>query len=133
MIYYKVHAKGANGALCVENGYKNLGTRLRLVGPEWGDVIDCRRCLQVLEQGRRADKVRVLKAHRARVDEAVGKATRMLDAHIKRLHGPRALTCSHSYEPDTCMTEMRCEYCGVDANVGGARAALRVADEELWP
>lgn len=58
------------------------------------------------------------------LETRISKAERLLAAHMKRLHGVRSLKCCHDYEPDTCMTEMRCGICGVDANVGAARDVL---------
>lgn len=44
-------------------------------------------------------------------------------AFVRKFHGEKALTCDHDYEPDTLLTEMRCELCGVDMNLGCALAA----------
>ena len=120
MIYYKVHAKGEHGALCVESGYKNLARGVRLVGEEWGDVVDCRRCLKVLEQRRRADKMRVLKARRSRIEEALRKVTAAVKAQQQWICEYGAQGWAHDSKRASELDE-------------ATKEALAVADEALKP
>lgn len=57
-------------------------------------------------------------------------AKKRLLSFIRMHHGERALDCEHDYEPNTCMTEMRCERCGIDMNLGHAFETLQKWERE---
>lgn len=75
----KIHAMGEVGALCVEGGYRNMARPALIAEP--GETPTCRRCAFVIKQRTWADTQRILKARKARIEEALGKVTAALKAH----------------------------------------------------